>query len=53
MKKYHVSFMCVYSKCVEEETPEEAAELVERDCPYITCGAAFVTDIDTGEDFEV
>ena len=53
MKKYCVSFMCVYTKCVEAETPEEAAEIVSEECPYVTDGSAFVTDIDTGEDFDV
>ena len=53
MSKYFVSFMCVYSDEVEAETPKDAADIVERDCPYDVDGLACVTDMETGEQFEV
>lgn len=53
MKKYFVSFMCVYSDEVEAETPEEAASIVERDCPYDIDGVGYVTDMETDEQYEV
>ena len=53
MKKYFVSFMCVYSDEVEAESPEEAAEIVGNNCPLDIDGSAYVTDIETDEQFEV
>lgn len=52
MKEYHVSFMCIYSETVIADSPKEAAEMVERSCPYDVDGLACVTDIETGEQFE-
>ena len=53
MKKYFVSFMCVYSEEVEAESPEEAADIVSNDCPLTIDGLACVTDMETDEQFEV
>ena len=53
MKEYHVSYMCVYSQTVVADSPEEAADMVERSCPYDVDGLAYVTDRETGEEFEV
>lgn len=55
MKKYLVSFPCIWSIEVEEEyinTPEEAANWAEVDCPVTIDGLAYVVDLDTGETFE-
>ena len=49
MKKYLVSFMCIYSDEVEAESPEEAADIVEHNCPLDIDGLACVTDMETGE----
>jgi hypothetical protein len=49
MSEYHVAYMCVYSDVVEADSPEEAAEIVARECPYDIDGAAEVTRIDTDE----
>ena len=46
---YHVAYMCVYSDTVEADSPEEAAKIVARECPYDIDGAAEVTRIDTDE----
>lgn len=53
MKKYFVSFMCIYSDEVETENPEEAAEIVSNDCPFDIDGSACVTDMETGEQYEI
>lgn len=53
MKKYYVSFMCVYSEEIEAESPEEAAEIVSGNCPLDIDGLACVTDLETDEQFEV
>lgn len=52
MKKYHVSYMVVYSEVVEAESPEDAAEIVARNCPYDVDDGAFVVDKETGEEFD-
>lgn len=52
MKEYHVSYMVVYSEVVEAESPEEAAEIVEKNCPYDVDGGAFIVDQETGEKFD-
>ena len=55
MKKYLVSFPCIWPIEVEEEninTPEEAANWAEADCPVTIDGLAYVVDLDTGETFE-
>lgn len=53
MAEYHVAYMCIYSETVEADTPEEAARIVEGDCPYDIDGPACVTDIATDEQLEV
>lgn len=55
MKEYHVSFMVSYSDTVEAESPEEAVDIVVRDCPYAYCNIdnIFVTDPETGEEWEM
>lgn len=53
MKEYHVAYMCIYSDAVEADSPEEAAKIVEADCPLDIDGAACVTDVETGEQWEV
>lgn len=53
MSKYHVSFMCVYSDVVEADSPEEAADIVAKNCEYDIDGNAVVTDIETDEQFEL
>ena len=50
MDEYHVSYMVVYSRTVEAESPEEAAEA---DCPYDVDYPAAVTNCRTGEYCEV
>lgn len=52
MKKYYVSYMVIYSEVVKAESAEEAAEIVEHDCPYDIDGGAFIVDQDTGEEFD-
>lgn len=52
MKKYHVSYMVIYSEVVEAESAEEAAEIVEKNCPYDIDGGAFVVDKETGEKYD-
>lgn len=46
MKEYNVSFMVAYSDTVEAESPEEAVNIVVRDCPYADSNIdnIFVTD---------
>ena len=53
MKEYHVSFMVAYSDTVEAESPEEAVDIVVRDCPYDGIDNIFVVDTETGEEFEI
>lgn len=53
MPRYYVSYMVVYGDEVEADTPEEAADMVAKDCPYDIDGAAAVTDLDTEEQVEV
>ena len=53
MAEYHVSYMTIYSDVVEADSPEEAAEMVERDCPYDVDGEACVTRIDTDESWDI
>lgn len=53
MDEYHVSYMVVYSRTVEAESPEEAAEAVAADCPYDVDYPAAVTNCRTGEYCEV
>lgn len=53
MKEYHVAYMCIYSDVVEADSPEEAAEMVEAECPLDIDGAACVTDVETDEQWEV
>ena len=53
MKKYNVAYMVVYSDVVEADNPEKAANMVANDCPYDVDGLACVTDLETGEQFEV
>ena len=45
--------MCIYSDEVEANPPEEAAKIVEADCPFDIDGEACVTDTETGEQYEV
>lgn len=53
MPEYHVAYTVIYSDVVEAESPEEAADIVESECPYDIDGAAFVTRIDTDETWEI
>jgi hypothetical protein len=53
MAKYHVAYRVVYSDVVEADTPEEAAKIVEKECPYDVDGGAIVTNIETDEQVEV
>lgn len=52
LNSYCVSFMCMYNEIVRAESAEEAVELVESECPYDIDGKVFVTNLDTGEEFE-
>ena len=52
-KEYYVSYMCIYSETVNANSPEEAAEIVANSCPYDIDGAAYVTDIETEEEYEI
>lgn len=52
MREYHVSYMVVYSEVVEAESPEEAAEIVAKNCPYDIDGGAFVVDEETREEYD-
>ena len=53
MKDYYVSYMCVYGTVVEADSPEEAAEIAANRCEYDIDGAAYVTDLETDEQFEL
>lgn len=53
LKEYNVSFMVSYSDRVEAESPEEAVDIVVRDCPYDGIDNIFVVDTETGEEFEI
>lgn len=53
MKEYTVSYMVIYTETVEANSPKEAADKVEADCPYDVDGLAHVTDEETGEEFDV
>ena len=53
MNEYFVSYMCIYSRKVEADCPEEAADIVANDCPYDIDGNAYVVDVNTGEEFEM
>jgi len=45
--------MCIFSEVVEADSPEEAAEIVEHDCPYDIDGSAYVTDLETDKQYEI
>lgn len=53
MAEYSVTYMVVYSDVVEAESPEEAAEIVSKNCPYDVDGEAHVTRIDTDEEWDI
>ena len=53
MKTYDVAYMVVYHAVVVADSPEEAAEIVARNCPYDVDGGACVTDEETGEQFDI
>lgn len=53
MARYVVSYMVVYTECVEAESPKEAAEKVEKSCPYDIEGSAWVTNENTREEWEI
>ena len=53
MNNYHVSYMVTYSDVVEAESPEEAAEIVAQNCPYDIDGGAFVTCIETDQQWDL
>lgn len=53
MRKYHVSYMAVYFETVEANSPEDAAKIVECNCPYDVDGEAHVTDEETGEEWDI
>lgn len=53
MSEYTVSYMVVYTETVEADSPEEAAEIVQNNCPYDVSGAASVTNEDTGEYWDI
>ena len=53
MKGYYVSYMCIYTTYVKADSPEEAAKIAQGRCEYDTDGLAWVTDCDTGEEYEV
>lgn len=53
MNNYIVSFMCIYNDVVQAQSAEEAVELVESECPYDIDGMAYVTNLETGEEFEI
>ena len=52
MAKYFVSYRVVYSDTVKADSPEEAADMVANDCPFDIDSGAFVTNEDTGEEFD-
>jgi hypothetical protein len=53
MAEYHVSYMVIYSEVVDANSPEEAAEMVCDNCSYDVDGDAWVTNLETGEEYEV
>lgn len=53
MATYIVSYMCVYTDVVEANSPAEAADKVEHDCPCDVDGMAHVTDENTWEEWDV
>ena len=53
MATYIVSYMCVYSDTVEADSPAEAADIVEHNCPCDVDGMAHVTREDTWEEWDV
>ena len=53
MSRYYVSYMVVYSDEVEADSPEEAADIVAKNCFYDIDGAAAVTNLETDEQVEV
>ena len=53
MDEYSVAYMVVYSEVVEADSPEEAAEMVYNNCPYDVDGEAWVTNLVTGEEYEI
>jgi hypothetical protein len=53
MNEYHVSFMVVYNETTEAYSPEEAVDNVASNCPYDIDGSAWVTNLDTGEEYEI
>lgn len=52
MKKYFVCANVIYGDIFEADSPEEAAELFECDCPYDIDGTIVVTDRKTDETYE-
>lgn len=53
MPRYYVSYMVVYGEEVEADSPEEAADIVAKNCPYDVDGGAHVTDCETNEQFDL
>ena len=53
MSKFFVSYMVIYSDTVEADNPEEAADIVAADCPYDVDGNAYITNLETGEIFDL
>lgn len=53
MNEYHVAYDVVYSEIVLARSPEEAAEIVAQNCPYDIDSSAWVTNEETGEEFEI
>ena len=53
MSEYTVSYMVVYTETVEADSPEEAAEIVQYNCPYDVSGAAAVINEEIGEYWDI
>lgn len=53
MRGYNVTYTVLYSESVLANSPEEAADIVENNCPYDIDGYAYVVDIDSGEEWEM
>lgn len=52
MKKYHVSLTCIYDGYVEANSPIEAADILEAECPMDVDGLAHVVCEETGEEWD-
>ena len=52
MKEYYVSLNCFYGGYVEAESPKQAADILEAECPLDVDCLAHVVCEDTGEEWD-